>query len=490
MLDNLKARVSLTDLVTRNARCLLVAPVVTLAALLFSILAFAIDTTVAKGYTVLEAVLMTGLLQIPMLVIPLFVSTRVSILKNIVAAASLRKIIDYLEHIPDGWMLTQRTSLNISSLFSVAGLMTIFVALVTLWVNTQKQTFATPWDNRYRDFGSCLDGIRSGLEQHIDCGGPESSCSQTCREKYGDYIIIPATRDCTDVEGYVHITTQRSCSIAYKATGNNNSLATHALVMEGVLEDGISGFQPNTWHHADWTHGFRCGAVTRPGWAGLTATTQKNPFTSFPALFSPWNPSFGTQQPLAYLCYADRPQSCQAHTQRRNKARFKETMACSSAVRRDWLGSAWRNISSTRPIPSTKFAPGSSVAEFRAGRGSNGDCAEIQLHAVQGIGSHVVFALECNVSAYNEATSGAEPGDVSGNDRSGIACPEDNRVTVSLESAAVPRAALVVYPAANAKNMTSYTLEKKQQTVVVSPDSTLMLVVDKNSGSMSVSLCF
>ena len=494
LLDNLKARISLTTLVTYNARWLLVSPIISLAAVLFSILAFLIDTTVFKGLKVVDPILQTGLLQIPILVIPLFVSTRVAVMKNCVAAASLRKLIDYLEHIPDGWMITHRKSINLSSLFSAAGLTTVFIAIVTLWVQTQKQVFTTPWDNRFEYFGSCYDGIRSGLEQHIDCGGPESSCPQTCREKYGDYIIIPATRECTDIEGYAHITTQRACSIAYKAwarMNNNNSdsvVANHAVIMEGVLEDdGISGFQTNDWFHADWTNGFRCGAVTKPGWSELTTTLQTSAFTTFPAVFSSWNPSFGTQEPLAYLCYAKRSrgQSCEALIYIKNGIHFDEEMACPGNIRHKWYGSAWRNISSTRA------SGDNSVVEFVAASSSDGDCAEIRMHgAVKGIGAHVVFTLECNVTKSVEASSGAKAGASSVNDQPVIMCPKDNRVQVSVESTTIPRATLLVYPAARGTSMTSYTLEATQQSAVVSAGSTLVLVADKSSNSMIVRLCF
>ena len=468
-------------------------PLISLGSTLLAVLAFLINSNAATGSVVVECILLAGLLQMPMLVIPLFVSNRVSILKHIVASASLKHIVDYLGNIPIGWMITQKRPFNLNTVFSAAGLLTGLAALLTYWVESQRQVLSDPWDNTYRDFGSCYDGIRSGFEQHIDCGGPESSCPQTCREKYGDYIIISASRECTDVEGYVHITTQRACSIGYEAWArlHNKTRTNHAVMMEGVLRDGISGFETTEWFHADWTNGFRCGAVTRPGWAELTTTLKTSPFTSFPAVFSPWNPSFGTQKPIAYLCYAERSQSCEALTRMRRDVQFKEAMGCPNTVRYKWYGSAWRNISGTRPIPATKSSAGSIVVGFRATSGSDGDCAKIQLHgAVHGIGAQVVFALKCDVTKNVTVTAGAKAGASSGNERPLNACPENNRVQVSVKSATVPRATLLVYPAARGASMASYSLEVKEQTAIVRPDSTLILVADKSSYSMNVSVCF
>ena len=247
--------------------------------------------------------------------------------------------------------------------------------------------------------------------------------------------------------------------------------------------------QSDTWQHADWTNGFRCGATTyfKPQ-PSLSLTENVSSAASFPALFSSWDPSFGNQKPLAYLCYAERLESCQAQAHPEDSVHFEEPMACPGPVQRKWFASAWRNISGPRPIPSTNWRESISVTEFRAVRGNDGDCAQIWLHA-RGIGSQVVFALECNVSAYVD-TDASTSGGLSGHDGPGIACPEGDRVRLAVESAAAPRGALVVYPEANATSATRYTFESKQQTVLVSPGSTLIVVVDRSSGSMNVSLCF
>ena len=488
LLDNLTARVSLTALVTLRTRWLLVSPALTLVGILFCILAVLIDTVPEpeKISYAAEAFLIT-LIQTETLFFPLFMSFRMGVLENIVASASLRRISDYLEHAPKEWMIGNRSSLNINSVFRVGGI-TVVVALLASFVDLNRQANTISWDTRYNHFGSCSDGIRSGLEQHIDCGGPESSCPQTCREKYGEYILIPGNRDCAQVDGYVHVTTQRACSTAYKTWSrlNNKTMkADHALVFAGVPVGYIWGpLFYGVWQHANWTNGFHCGATSIPGFDLITDREYSMDLYAFPALFSSWNPPHGNQEPLAYLCYAEKSQSCQTLSNRESSVEFEETMACSGVFPREWPASAWRNISSPRPIPSTKWHSGDSVVEFRAGRGSNGDCAEIQLRAAQGIGSQVVFALECDITQYVDMNQTTVGGFAS------IPCPTDNRVKISVETAAVPRSTVLVYPGANATNFTSYILDAKEQTITVSPGSTLILVVDKSSDLRNVSFCF
>ena len=488
LLDNLKARMSLTALITYNSRWLLVSPVLGLLGFALAVLALLINTVPAKLQQMVEVFLYACLLHTSALFFPLFVSYRTAILEKIVASASLRKISDYLEHAPLGWMIGRLMSLNIGLLFRAGGA-TALIAVLAMYLDGLRRASITPWSDAYDHFGSCADGIRSGLEQHIDCGGPEASCPQTCREKYGEYILIPATRDCTDVEGYVHVTTQRACSTAYNTwwyrTNNATSPNHHAVVIEGEVAN-------NEWQHTEnWTHGFRCGALAKPnislgGYGDFT-------WVNFPALFSSSIPdaSVKLSHPRAYLCYAGKPHSCRAHADTSTKPQFEETMACPGAVRRAWLASAWRNISGPRPVPSTAWRQASSLAEFRAGRGSDGDCAEIEL-SVQQIGSQVVFTLECNATErVGTANAGVDPGNSRGDDRHVIACPEDNRVTVSVKSESDSvTGTLLVSPNSTMTNISSYTLESGSQTILARPDSILTLIVDKSSDPVSVGLCF
>ena len=487
LLDNLKARVSLTALVTYHSRWLLVSPVLGLLGFGLSVLSLLITTVPERLLQVVEAFMYACLLHMSALFFPLFVSYRTAILEKIVASASLRKISDYLDHAPMGWMISRLMSLNIGLVFRAGGA-TVVVAVLAMYLDGLRRAYITPWSDAYDHFGSCADGIRSGLEEHIDCGGIESSCPRTCREKYGEYILIPATRDCTDVQGYVHVTTQRACSTAYNTwwyrTHNTTSPNHHAVVIEGEL----SNYE---WQHTeDWTDGFRCGALANPnisldGYGDFT-------WVNFPALFSSSIPdgSVKLSHPRAYLCYAEKSRSCQSHAGTSDQLQFEETMACPGAVRRAWFASAWRNISSPRPIAASAWQEGKSLVKFRAGRGSDGDCAEVEL-SVREIGSQVVFTLECNTTErVGAVNAGAEPGNLSGHRQHAIACPEDNRVRVSVTSESVTKGTLLVSPNATMTKMASYTLELRSQTILVTPDSTLILIVDKSSDPVSVSLCF
>ena len=157
-------------------------------------------------------------------------------------------------------------------------------------------------------------------------------------------------------------------------------------------------------------------------------------------------------------------------------------MACPGfGVRSKWLASAWRNISG--PLP-TLAQRGDNVASFQAGRGSNGDCAEIRVDNSARIGAQVVFTLDCNASAHVDSSARGET-DI------GIACPKDNRIKVSVaKPGPVTRGTLVVAPTTNMTNSTVYPLGLKSQHIIANPDSTFILVIDQSSDSMIVTLCF
>ena len=223
---------------------------------------------------------------------------------------------------------------------------------------------------------------------------------------------------------------------------------------------------------------------------------------SFPALFSKLETPHAAhlvsgirirarQHPRAYLCYAGPPRSCEAKSYDRHNTHFKEMMACpSSEVQHKWSSSAWRNISGPRPILDTIWREtGGNVAEFRAGKGYNGDCAEIKLQNAAGIGAQVVFTLVCNVSTRSE------PGKVGVQAEPGILCPKDNRVELSvvesgLALGSVIKGALVVLPMANMTNTTVHHLLPTSQKISVHPGSILVLVVDQSADLTSVRVCF
>ena len=247
------------------------------------------------------------------------------------------------------------------------------------------------------------------------------------------------------------------------------------MVFEGAWSE-----YSTAWQHADWSQGFRCGAYNQPthelGFQEIT-------LFSFPALFSPWNISavFPNdrfhQQPHAYLCYAKRAHSCAATTTygRDGTQRFEEMIACPGvdASRSELSNSAWRFISG--PLPISRSV---NVATFSAGRGSDGDCAEIRLHDEDvSTGAQVVFALECNVSA---------PGGLD------IACPKDNQVRLSVDAgfSDITKDTLLVSPTANMTIITErYRLDESRM-IHVQPDSTLVFIADLDSSLTSITLCF
>ena len=461
---------ALCALTTRNTRVLFAPALLVFAALLFIILDTVIAPDEQKIFHSAETLIGLALI-VALLFFPLYVSWQMSILQNVVAQAGLRRIVDYLEHAPKQWMLGQRLSFN-TDLFAKAGLLTALLAFSAHFVDLNRRAREVPWDDAYQHFGTCADGVRSGLEQHIDCGPPGSSCPQTCREKYGEYILIPADRNCTQVDGYVHITTQRACTAAYNtwARVNNRSSGTRrAVVYEGeyIVKSG-------EWTHADWTDGFHCGAYNMPAIGFMFEPIER---FLFPALFSSWTVDGQYQKPRAYLCYAG-GQSCEVEeTYEGDSAMFKEMMACPGPKQRPTrAGSAWRNISGPLPTLETSWANATDVARFRAARGEGGDCAKIKFGDVVDVGAQVVFTLTCNVT-------GADPG---------IVCPEDNRVRLSVESGPLPRAALLVASTANMTDVKVHHLDESTSSkdIFVHPGSTLVLVKDLTSNLKDVTLCF
>ena len=473
---------ALCALVTRNTRVLLLPALLAIPSLIFQVLEFIVKYGSFEALMLVEGILPTFSLIAP-LIFPIYVSWRMGILENLVAQAGLRKVNDYLEHAPKGWMIGQKSSLDISFLARGAGALTIFLAFSTFFVESNRKIRAIPWDNTYEHFGTCADGVRSGLERHIDCGPPESSCAQTCREKYGHYILIPADRTCSQVTGYVDITTQRACTAGYNTWARLNNRSNgfrHTKVYEGILYEDEFAVDLGNWRHADWTEGFRCGAYARQT---ISFVLQPIRSVSFPALFSPVTTKRQYQKPRAYLCFAGTSQSCNAKTRDTDTNHFEETMACPGPAKHTWFDSAWRNISGPFPTLQTPWRNSRPVAEFRAGKGRDGDCAEIQLLDVANIGAHVVFTLACDgkASARTQVTNRTE---------NGIACPVGNKVKLSVKSGLNVRATLIISPLANMTNITIHHLDLTQRTITVYPDSTLTLVADYSSDLKTVTLCF
>ena len=477
LLKQLKARVGLSALLTRNTRVLLLPPLLSVGTLLFYYLATAIRPV--KSHVLgLISMNITYLHTLP-LFFALFLSSRMGILESLVAQASLRKISDYLQHAPKGWMVGQQQALSPGLLTRAGGAVGFMVAVCTFYVGANQMSTQIPWNKPYRRFGTCADGVHSGLEQHVDCGPPESSCAQTCREKYGEYILIPASNDCADVDGYVHITTQRACTAAYTTWSRLNNRSTEILqttVYEGAsLESSqLSLDVRDEWEHADWAAGFRCGAYSMPSFIEVA-------HISFPALFSSWKTSKG-QRPHAYLCYAG-ARSCED-----DKDNFEEMMACPGPPPNTRRVSAWRKISGPLPTLETSWQGAQEVAVFRAGIDSNGDCAEIELRDSAHKGAQVVFTLACNVSVHVDPRARAEP--TSARSEPIISCPKDNRVRLSVQSGPVTRSALIVSPTSNMTNITSHQLQLKSQHIIVNPGNTLVFVADRSSDLMTITLCF
>ena len=323
---------------------------------------------------------------------------------------------------------------------------------------------------------------------HTHTGPPDSGCPKTCQEKYGAYILIPANRDCTEVDGYVHITTQRACTTAYNtwARSNNRSSGnTRAIVYEGVpvqsetlmtvMKRTLRGIY-REWKHADWSGGFRCGAYSMP--SVQMGDIEINRF-AFPAMFS--SSIIGDQKPQAYLCYAT-ALACKAKVYSRDSTPFEEMMACPGPARQNQrFTSVWRNISSPLPTLVPRGQHGNNVAEFRSNRGRDGDCCEIQLDNSARVGAQVVFTLACNWSAYVGPSARAESDSI---------CPQENHVRLTVKSKYITRGALLVSPTVNMTSAVEYGLgESTSQNIIVNSGSTFALIVDQSSDLRSVKLC-
>ena len=494
---------ALCALTTRNTRVLLVPSVLAILGFCFNILACLIKPSPGTFQSLaFTFVVPTLMLSLPIF-FALYVSWRMDILESVVAQASLRKISDYLQHAPKGWMLGQQASLNLEVLARGAGVLTLLMAFSTFYVQSGQESIELPWATqvKYEPFGTCADGIRTGLEQHIDCGPPESSCPQTCREKYGEYILISADRECGDVDGYVHITTQRACAAAHNTwarLNNRSSFVRHAVVHEGASIAGPKDafFELPylaEWEHATWADGFRCGAYNRPRFSlGLEAM----PRISFPAVFSSWTTSSEVQKPVTYLCFAKRARACEAQASDTGNGHFEEMMSCHAPSQQG--NSAWRNISAPLPTESTSWTEGSEMAEFRVVKNNNNDCAEIHLHNSElQIGTQVVFALTCDVAAPVDPSVSVAGNTSAHAEPATIACPKDNIVRLSVqfvrEITVLPtriRSSLMISPTPNMTDMTVHRLKLKPQEITVEPNSTLVLVVDRTSSLAKVSLCF
>ena len=474
---------------TRNTRVLLLSPLLAMLALCCLILAFLINPEWLSLQEVITNLFTSSIMEFMPFLFTLYFSWRMDILETVVAQANLRKVSDYLHHAPKGWMIGQKTALNFGLLAQTAGLLSLAVAFCTFYVQSHQQSLAVPWEQqeKYEHFGTCADGIRSGLEQHIDCGRPESSCAHTCREKYGEYILISPDRECTDVDGYVHITTQRACAAAHRTwarLNNRSGPIRHAVVHEGAHVEAHekTWFELGnlmSWQHADWTGGFRCGAYTRPrmNW-GL----DNLPRFSFPALSSK------SLKAKAYLCYAKRTRSCQAKA---DTSHFEEMMSCAAPVQHKWPNSAWRNISGPLPTITTTWSQGNEVAEFGASRGRDGDCARIRIiNPYQFIGAQVVFTLACNDNVGVDPSVHLKPANASAGVGHGIACPKDNISKISIECGKDIKSTFLVSSTAKMTNMTAYRLGFEPQNVVTYPGSVFVLVVDRTSDLRRFTLCF
>ena len=475
LLQKLEARVALSALLTRNAAVLLVPVLLAATAFFFYFLAMLGSPTAVTVGNVFDTFLGFVLRQGLPLAFALFVSLRVNALENVVALASLHKISKFLEYAPMKWMLTQKLSIDLGLISEIMRVLFVVFTLGSVLVATTVQVSTMPWDGKYSNYGSCADGIRSGHEQHIDCGGPESNCPLSCREKYGEYILIPADRDCTQVDGFVHITTQRACTAAYRTWARSNNRTTTVSNTE-VYEDvrDMQALQEG-WQQAGWSDGFRCGAFSMPRIDFGFETFNR---VSFPALFSCWkNNKFG-QEPYAYLCYHSAG-SCKVRQSGEDNIHFEEMLSCpgKNAV----FASAWRNISGPFPRLATNWRSDGHVATFHASVGSKGDCAEIEVLNSGQSGAQVVFALACN------ATDQVNQ------------CRKSNNVKVTVEhySSSIQsiiertskKIALVVSPIASMANATVYDLKIKSQDIVVKSGSTFFLVTDRSSGSMKIRLC-
>ena len=170
LLDTLKARVALCALVTRQTRVLLLPSMIAVVSLFWSFLEVLIDPRRPAVMDLVDRLLNVACIQGLPLIFALYVSSRISILENLVAQASLQTISEYLVYAPKEWMLGQKLALSTELLVKAGSAFALLFAFCTMYVTATQQAIFIPWDQPYRHFGSCADGFHSGLEQHIDCG--------------------------------------------------------------------------------------------------------------------------------------------------------------------------------------------------------------------------------------------------------------------------------------------------------------------------------
>jgi len=518
LLRKLIPRVVLSAKVTMNMRYLLIPTLlyfVTFAVALHDVF---IDVTLEKLLFLLVERLILLLIKTPPVIIAFMVSSRSSDLEFIVSQLGLRKISEYLRNAASKWMVTRTIALDwvlLSQLSFLVGL----VGFSKYFLETSREALVQPWDARYERFGTCTDGIRSGIEQHIDCGDPDSGCPQTCRQKYGEYILIPGDRECTQVDGYDHITTQRACTLAYNSWSRLNKMTTGPLTrvyLDTSWEDPksikISRDKTRPYHPFNeqivdhhlkkidnWTDTFSCGAFSMPQMTALiTGRLNYIPLSmandqrvSFPAMFSTGHKSVDIlglvyEKPIAHLCYAGT--GCQAGSDKVHGARFQEQMPCPgscSSCGRD-NASAWQTISAPMSILQNKLTELeenklTDVVQFRASRDQKSDCAEIKVDNSMHMGAQVVFTLA------REAFHG---GDHRNYSAGADVRPFPKNVSVAVTSGRSVRSAVLVFPTANMTIGQRYGLGSEIEFVEVLPDSTLVLVVDHRSDLKSVKLCF
>ena len=472
----------------------------------FAIIDIWIEHTWEKTAFLLTERLLLLLLKLPPLIIAVLVSSRSGKLDSIVSKTGWEKISLYLAKEPAKWMFSLTTAVDSNLLIQLAAI-TGLLGAVTYFVEINQQALVQPWDSRYERFGSCTDGVKSGLEQHIDCGGPESGCPQTCKEKYGEYILIPGTRKCTEVDGYMSITTQRACTVAYNSWAHANDMKAGPLTrvyLDYSWDRDRERYFKQPPRIDNWTNTFSCGALSMPPMVGaITGTVFGIPLemanddrVAFPALFPSdhrglYSMHRYSELPIAHLCYAGT--GCQATSKEVDDTRFYKNMPCPgtssssyhgirlssyhaiplSSGQDNRLASAWRNIST--PFPIVKFGTKTS---------QNSDCAEIQVDNSKHVGAQAVFKLACDARLHTDY------GHTSGTNGT-LACPD--RVQVRVKSGQFIRAALLVFPTADMTYGMRFKLNKLEQRTIeeVYPDSTFVLVVDQRSDKeLMIELCF
>jgi len=510
LLKDLITRVGMSSSLTMKMRWLLLPTFFYLLAFVFALHDAYVDAPPGKILFLITERFFTLLMKMPSIWMVLAVSQKSGDLQYAALRSGFKTIAEYFRHAPARWMITPDMSFDFG-LASGLGFLLTLGGLSRLFVDIGREALTQPWKVTYERFGTCSDGVRSGLEQHIDCGGPESGCPQTCRQKYGEYILIPGNRKCTQVDGYEYITTQRACALAYKSWSHLNEKKSWS-----DLNDMNAGPRTRVYMDAShskeqvgiWNETFSCGAFSMPletalitGRAAksLPLSMANDQRVAFPAMFSTGHEPairYGlvSEEPIAHLCYAGT--GCQGKSGGVNRTRFREQMSCPescSSCNHD-SASAWRAISAPIHVlkdsgftdiwTSTLSEKLIEVVEFRAHRDRDKDCVEIKVDNSVGMGAQAVFTLACDVfrggdHGNHSAGAGVRP-----------SCPKGDRGSISLTPGQDTRSALLVFPASNMKHGRRYTLGPELSFVDVHPDSTLVLVVDHKSNLNSVKLCF